>query len=207
MSLICKALLVSGMQQTDSIIYVYTLSLLLSCYVGLFASLWTVACQVPLSIQFPRQEYWSGLVKGCSWPKDQTHVSCSTGRFFTSEPPGNPCMYFPTVFLYRLLHNIEYSSLCYTVGLSCLFHTESCVYINNKLLIYLSPFPFGNVKFVMSLRLICFVNKFLCIFYLEPMYKWYDVCLSLSDLPHLVWSSLGSSMLLKMELLHYFVAE
>ena len=22
---------------------------------------WTVACQVPLSVDFPRQEYWSGL--------------------------------------------------------------------------------------------------------------------------------------------------
>ena len=22
---------------------------------------WTVACQVPLSVEFPRQEYWSGL--------------------------------------------------------------------------------------------------------------------------------------------------
>ena len=27
-----------------------------------FAMLWTVACQVPLSMGFPRQEYWSGLL-------------------------------------------------------------------------------------------------------------------------------------------------
>ena len=32
----------------------------LSC-VWLFATLWTVARQVPLSMGFPRQEYWSGL--------------------------------------------------------------------------------------------------------------------------------------------------
>ena len=31
-----------------------------SC-VQLFATLWTVACQVPLSMGFSRQEYWSGL--------------------------------------------------------------------------------------------------------------------------------------------------
>ena len=31
-----------------------------SC-VRLFASPWTVACQAPLSVGFPRQEYWSGL--------------------------------------------------------------------------------------------------------------------------------------------------
>ena len=33
---------------------------LLSC-VWLFATLWTVACQAPLSTGFSRQEYWSGL--------------------------------------------------------------------------------------------------------------------------------------------------
>ena len=30
-------------------------------HVQLFATPWTVACQVPLSLGFPRQEYWSGL--------------------------------------------------------------------------------------------------------------------------------------------------
>ena len=29
--------------------------------VGLFATPWTVACQAPLSVGFPRQEYWRGL--------------------------------------------------------------------------------------------------------------------------------------------------
>ena len=33
---------------------------LLSC-VQLFATLWTVAHQTPLSMGFPRQEYWNGL--------------------------------------------------------------------------------------------------------------------------------------------------
>ena len=32
----------------------------LNC-VQLFATPWTVACQAPLSMGFPRQEYWSGL--------------------------------------------------------------------------------------------------------------------------------------------------
>ena len=30
-------------------------------HVLLFATLWTVACQAPLSMGFSRQEYWSGL--------------------------------------------------------------------------------------------------------------------------------------------------
>ena len=36
--------------------YIYTYS-----HVRLFATPWTVACQVPLSMEFSRQEYWSGL--------------------------------------------------------------------------------------------------------------------------------------------------
>ena len=30
-------------------------------HVRLFATPWTVACQAPLSVEFSRQEYWSGL--------------------------------------------------------------------------------------------------------------------------------------------------
>ena len=40
---------------------------LFSC-VQLFATPWTVACQAPLSMGFPRQEYWSGLP--CPTPGD-----------------------------------------------------------------------------------------------------------------------------------------
>ena len=28
--------------------------------------------------------------RGSCWPRDQTRVSCTVGRFFTSEPPGKP---------------------------------------------------------------------------------------------------------------------
>ena len=31
-------------------------------HVRLFAIPWTVACQAPLSMEFSRQEYWSGLL-------------------------------------------------------------------------------------------------------------------------------------------------
>ena len=30
-------------------------------HVQLFATLWTIACQAPLSMEFPRQGYWSAL--------------------------------------------------------------------------------------------------------------------------------------------------
>ena len=48
-------------------IYYYTsttsTACLLSCFsrVWLLATLWTIACQVPLSMKFSRQEYWRGL--------------------------------------------------------------------------------------------------------------------------------------------------
>ena len=41
--------------------------------------LWTVAHQAPLSVEFSRQEYCSGVAmassRGSSRPRDQTHVS------------------------------------------------------------------------------------------------------------------------------------
>ena len=35
----------------------------LTCFshVQLFVTLWTIACQAPLSMEFSRQEYWNGL--------------------------------------------------------------------------------------------------------------------------------------------------
>ena len=65
----------------------------------LFVTLWTVACQVPLSTEFSRQEYWSGLpfpppgdlpdpgIKPAS-PRFPT----LKGGFFTAEPPGKPSL-------------------------------------------------------------------------------------------------------------------
>ena len=57
---------------------------MLSC-VWLFVTPWTVACQVPLSMEISWQEYWSGLPFLCPedtpnpripLPKDCTNVSC-----------------------------------------------------------------------------------------------------------------------------------
>ena len=50
---------------------------------------WTVACQAPLSMGFPRQEYWSGL--SFPFPGDHSNpviksVSLAlAGEFFTTE--------------------------------------------------------------------------------------------------------------------------
>ena len=51
-------------------------------------SLWTVACQAPLSIEFSRPEHWSGYPIPSPGdlpdPRNQTRVSCIASRFFTS---------------------------------------------------------------------------------------------------------------------------
>ena len=61
-------------------------------HVQLSETIWTIALQGPLSMEFSRQEYWSGLScsRGSSWPGDQTQVSCTAGRFFTNEPLEKP---------------------------------------------------------------------------------------------------------------------
>ena len=61
-------------------------------HVRLFVTPWTIAHQAPLSIGFPRQEYWSGLF---SPPRDlhdpgiEPASPALAGGFFPIEPPGN----------------------------------------------------------------------------------------------------------------------
>ena len=71
-----------------------------SC-VRLFATLWTVAHQAPLSMGFSRQEYWWGLPVPSPGNllnpgiKPVSPVSPTVaGGFFTAEPPGKPIFPF-----------------------------------------------------------------------------------------------------------------
>ena len=69
----------------------------LSHHVLLFVTPWDVAYQAPLSMGFPRQEYWSGL--SCPPPGDLPDPGIEprsfaspalAGRFFSTVPPGKP---------------------------------------------------------------------------------------------------------------------
>ena len=55
---------------------------------------WTVACQAPLSMRFPRQEYWSGLpfISPGDLPDPGIELASPAlaGKFLTTEPPGKP---------------------------------------------------------------------------------------------------------------------
>ena len=66
----------------------------LSSCVQLFATAWTVARQIPLSMEFSRQEYWSGLPfpSPGNLPDPGTEPGSPALQADTlpSEPPGKP---------------------------------------------------------------------------------------------------------------------
>ena len=59
-----------------------------------FATLWTVACQGPLSMGFPRQEYHNGFLfpspGDLSKPRIEPPAPALAGGFFTTKLPGKP---------------------------------------------------------------------------------------------------------------------
>ena len=81
------------------IIFIYVLYMLSHfSRVWLFATLWTAACQAPLSMGFARQEYWSGLSFSspgesspgieCLW-----HLLHWQADSLPLTPPGKPRVY------------------------------------------------------------------------------------------------------------------
>ena len=60
----------------------------------LFCDPMNCSFQTPLSLEFPKQKYWSGLP--FPTPADlpdsgiETVLPATAGRFFTTEPPGKP---------------------------------------------------------------------------------------------------------------------
>ena len=70
-------------------IYLYHLTVCALSRVQLFVVPWTVACQTPLSMGFPRQEYWSGLpfLPSGDLPNPSLLIA---GKLFGTQPPGKP---------------------------------------------------------------------------------------------------------------------
>ena len=65
--------------------------------IQLFATPWTVAYQTPLSREFSKQEYWSGLSFLPSGDLPNPGIEPKSpasptliGRFFSTVPPGKP---------------------------------------------------------------------------------------------------------------------
>ena len=99
-------------------------------HVRFFAVPWTVAHQTPLSMGFPRQEYWSGL----PFPTlgDLPHPgieltslvsSALAGGFFTTAPPGKPQWKASFTLLLHICVFIEYTVLFSYLFSSFILHT------------------------------------------------------------------------------------
>ena len=61
-----------------------------------FETPWTVAHQAPLSMRFPKQEYWNGLPfpspRDLPNPGVEPTSPVLAGKFFTTQPPGKPIL-------------------------------------------------------------------------------------------------------------------
>ena len=71
-------------------------------YIRLFETPWTAAHQAPLSVEFSRQEYWSGFPFPTPGDLPDPEIKLASlaspalaGRFFTTLPPGE-------VFLHKI---------------------------------------------------------------------------------------------------------
>ena len=66
--------------------------------VQLFVTPWTVACHTPLSMGFPRKEYWTGLPLPSPGdlpdPRIKPVSPALADRFFATVPPGKHRHYF-----------------------------------------------------------------------------------------------------------------
>ena len=69
---------------------------------------WTVAHQAPLSMDFSRQEYWSGLpfppLGDLPHPGIKFISPALAGGFFTTEPPGKPYTGLCRSHVFRILY-------------------------------------------------------------------------------------------------------
>ena len=98
------------------------------------ATLWTVAHQAPLSMEFYRQEYWSGLPclhpGDLPDPRDWTCISCGSCiavRFFIKETPGKShfsCMITFFLSCFKHLSLSRDSILSYRSFVFCPWHLD-----------------------------------------------------------------------------------
>ena len=73
-------------------VIVYACTCAPSCW--FFVTPKTAACRTPLSMEFSRQKYWSGLPFPAPGYLSHSQINPSSlalaGEFFTTEPPGKP---------------------------------------------------------------------------------------------------------------------
>ena len=82
----------------------------LLCHVRLFATAWTVSCQALLSMEFPRQEYWTELPFSNSGDLPNPGIEPASlmspaleGGIFTTGPPGKSYIYVCICIFFQIL--------------------------------------------------------------------------------------------------------
>ena len=119
----------------------------LSC-VWLFAIPWTIAHQAPLSTEFSRQEYWSGLpfpIPGVIFLTGielmSLESSALTSRFFTTAPSGKPSNQQVSLVDYLAVCTFQFHSLSLPPSMS-LFSKSVRLFLFRKLSSFVSFFFF-----------------------------------------------------------------
>ena len=88
-------------------------------------TLWTVACQAPLSVGFPRQGCWNGLPVPTSGDLSDLGIKSRSpalaGRFFTTAPLTKPVL-FCTLWHLQIIQCPPFSKILQ--GVRCLSHVS-----------------------------------------------------------------------------------
>ena len=94
------------------------------CFVAklcLTVILWTVACQAPLSMRFPKQEYWSELPfpppRDLPNPEIEPRSPVLAGRFFTTKPPGK--FHSKVTFTLEMWHSVREKLMWHCEAITC----------------------------------------------------------------------------------------
>ena len=124
-------------EQFAYIVYVYVYMRAVSCFshVQLFATLWAVACQAPLSMGFSKQEYWSRLPCPPLGDLSDSGIKPTSltspawaGRFFTTCTTWEALMCIYTHIKYTHRH-IPHTHTTHT-------HTHTYIYMHIYIYIY-----------------------------------------------------------------------
>ena len=152
-------MLITAVEQSDSVIHTLLLLLLLSRFSRVrLCNPIDGSPQAPPSLGFSRQEHWSGsqfpspMHEGEKWRwscsvlsnSEQPHGLQPTGLLRPWDFPGIYIyIIFHNIFHYGLWQDIEYSSLCCIVRLCCLFILYMCSLWH---IFYIYQFASANLK-------------------------------------------------------------
>ena len=96
-------------------------------HIQLFVTLWTVACQDPLSMEFSRQEYWSGLPfpSPGAYPTQglNPHLLHWQANSWPRVPPGKPRWQLYNYFI--LYYNVIIIEIKCTINVMHLNHPKT----------------------------------------------------------------------------------